>query len=406
MSLTDRLLFIFLNFCFLAMVLPYFFDLGEGNIFINDFYAKRIMTVVFLPFYLYVFISSLFNNKNILSKNLIYYLIALVILLIISILNNNRLSFVITDLFIMSLPICFFFLVFKMDLQVKSFLRFFPFLLLISCLITCFGIKLQFSYFSLLIVGYVLFITPKNFMTLILLLIFPIVLLNTLIGKSSLILLMIIISYFIFLDRNLVSLKKKVFLFTIPFSIIALITFMFWNQIKLSGAYVNTMYFISNTNFLELDFRDHSTSNRIFEAFEVIKEFKSSSIIYKIFGNGFGASIDLSETIDATISKTNSDIKNSRIIHLGIFNVLHKFGLLGLGVYFFLLRQIYISSRYIFKYSFNPILVLCALYLIIIAFDSLITFSHMMSNFIFWLIFFIVMKESKDIMLNKKTTYA
>ena len=406
MSLTDRLLFFFLSICLLAMVIPYLFDLGDGNVFINDFYAKRIMTVMFLPFYLYVFIFSFTGKSALITKDLIYYFIGLVILVFISILNGNRLSFVITDLFIFTLPLCFYLLVFKMDFQIKSFVTFFPTLLLLACLITCFDIKLQFSYFSLLIVGYVVFISEKNFVTLFLLAILPFVLYNSLIGKSSLLLLFIIIFYFVFFDKNLVSLSKKVFLFTMPLIIIASAIIIFWNQIKLTGAYVNTMYFLSNTNFFELEFRDHSTLNRIFEALKVIEGFHNSSIINKLFGNGFGSTVDLSKTIDATIGKANTDIENSRIIHLGFFNVLHKYGLLGLSVYFLIIRKVYISCKVIFKYSLNSTLVLCALYLVIIVFDSFITFSHMMSNFMFWLIFFIVIKEAKHIMSKKQKLYA
>lgn len=406
MSLTDRLLFVFFSLCLAAMVVPYLFDLGNGNVFINDFYAKRIMTVVFLPFYLYVFVSSFLNKNHLITKDLIYYLLALVVLVLISILNSNRLAFLITDLFIITLPLCFYLLVFKMDFQIKSFVSFFPILLLLACLITCFDIKLQFSYFSLLIVGYVVFITKKNFVTLFLMAIFPFVLFNSLIGKSSLLLLMIIIFYFVFFDKNLVSLSKKLFLFTVPLIIIALAVLLLWDQIKLTGAYVNTMYFLSNANFFELEFKDHSTSNRIFEALKVSEGFYNSSIINKFFGNGFGSTIDLSETIDATIGKANADIENSRIIHLGFFNVLHKYGLFGLAAYFLIIRKVYISSKVIFKHSLNSTLVLCALYLVIIVFDSFITFSHMMSNFMFWLIFFIVIREAKDIKANKQQLYA
>jgi len=405
MSLTDRLLFVFLTFCLLAMAIPYIFDLGQGNIFLNDFYAKRIMTAVFLPFYLYIYIFSFLTQKSILSQNLIFYVIGLIILVFISILNSNRLSFIITDLFITTLPVCFYLLVYKTDFQIKSFTSFFPYLLLIACLITCFNIKLQFSYFSLLIVGYVIFITKKNLVTFLLLLLLPVILLYSLIGKSSLILLMIIVSYFVFFDKKFVSFSKKAFLFTIPLAIIILSAVVFWNQIKLTGAYTNTLYFISNADFLALDFKDHSTSHRLFEAMQVIKEFNNSSILNKIFGNGFGASIDLSQTIDATIGKANNDLENSRVIHMGFFAVLYKFGLFGLFGYFLLIRRIYISSKVLFKYSINSTLVLCALYLVMIVFDSFISFSHMMSNFMFWLIFFIVTKESRNILTDKKLIY-
>ena len=406
MSLTDKLLFVFLNFCFLAMVIPYIFDLGEGNVFINDFYAKRIMAVVFLPFYFYIFLFSFLSKKSIFNKNLIVYFICLIISVFISVLCGNIFSFIITDLFIATLPIVFYLLVYKTDFQIKYFSSFFPTLLLIACLITCFNVKLQFSYFSLLTVGYAIFITKRNWVTFFLILLLPAILLYSLIGKSSLILLMIIVFYFILFDRNLVSFSKKAFLLTVPLAIIVMATLVFWDQIKLTGAYLNTVYFISNADFLTLDFKDHSTSHRLFEAMQVIKEYNNSSILYKIFGNGFGSTIDLSQTIDETIGKANTNIENSRVIHIGFFYVLHKFGLLGLFAYFLLIRRIYISSRVLFKYSVNSTLVICALYLIMIIFDSFISFSHMMSNFMFWLVFFIVNKEAENILTDKKLTYS
>ena len=62
-----------------------------------------------------------------------------------------------------------------------------------------------------------------------------------------------------------------------------------------------------------------------------------SSIFIKFFGNGLGATIDLSNTLDSAIKNSHHDLKSVRIIHLGFFYILYKFGILGLLLY--LLKQ-------------------------------------------------------------------
>ena len=206
---------------------------------------------------------------------------------IVSIVNNSILN-ILTDLFIFNIPICFYLLVNKTDFNIKSFSKYFPILLLLGSIIAAFDVKLQFSYFSLLIVGYVLFITSYNFITVILFIILPLVLLNSLIGKSSLILLSFIFGYFLFFDRNFVTIKKKISILLLSTFCVLIFSVLFWDQIMQTGAYKNMLYFLSNTDFFAFDFRDHSTLNRLFEATQVINEFNNSNWFYKIFGHGFG----------------------------------------------------------------------------------------------------------------------
>ena len=75
---------------------------------------------------------------------------------------------------------------------------------------------------------------------------------------------------------------------------------------------------------------------------------------------------------------------------------IHKLGIIGIMIYFFLFRRIYTASKAVFKHSKNYVVVLGAIYLFMISFDSLISFSHMMSNFMFWILFFIVEKEANN----------
>jgi hypothetical protein len=395
MFLANKLVNTVYTTCILAMAIPYIFDLGEGNVFVNDYYAKRIMSIVILPLFLYVFVYNFLNRHSVYRKKIVYYFIWILFVFMISILHKNAPLFILVDLFIFILPLLFYLLVYNTDFDIERFSKSFPFLMLLASLVLIFGVKLQFSYFTLLVVGYTIFIFKRNFITLLLFLLLPLILVNSLIGKNAIILLSIIIIYFFLFDKNFVSIKKKVFLLSFPLIIILLLLFIFWDKVKETGAFVNTMYFLENTNFSKLEFKDHSTAHRLFEAVTVFNEFISSPLVYKLFGKGFGSTIDLSNTIDSTLSKTNNDVSQFRVIHLGVFAVLHKLGLFGVITYFYFLMKMFNLCKKILKKSLNPMFVLMALYVIIIIIDSLISFTHMMSNFMFWLLCLIIIYENE-----------
>ena len=390
MFLTNKLVYVIFIACLFVMAVPYIFDMGDGNIFINDYYSKRLMSIVILPLFVYVFSFSFLNKHKKFSIKFIFYVIWVVGISIVSLIHKNSASFFLIDFFIFSLPVLFYLLVNNTNFDVERFSKFFPFLLLSASIVLVFGVKLQFSYFTLLVVGYVIFIFDRNIITFILLILLPAILIHSLIGKNSIILLSIIIAYFFFFDRNFVTFKQKMFLFSVPLFIILMLIFLFSDRIENTGAFVNSMYFFNNTNILELEFNDHSTSHRLFEVITVCDEFLKSPILYKLFGQGFGSTIDLSNTIDSTISKTNNDISEFRVIHLGFFAVLHKLGLIGLIIYLGFLKKMFIICKEVLNKSLNPMFVLMALYVLIILVDSLISFSHMMSNFMFWLLTFII----------------
>ena len=225
----------------------------------------------------------------------------------------------------------------------------------------------------------------------------PFVVMNSLIGKSSLIMLAVLILYFFLFDKKMVSKQKKIYITLVPSVLIVLGVFFFWDKIETTGAYRNTVYFLRNTDFKEFEFKDMSTGHRIFEGQRVLEEFNNSNTYIKIFGKGFGATIDLSATNDVAVQKTNKDLKNIRHIHIGFFAVLYRYGLMGLLVYFLFIFKILKSCNYVLKKSENYTIILGALYIIIIVFDSFISFPHMMSNFMFWLIAFLLFYESDRI---------
>lgn len=385
----------FLIICFIGMTLPYFIDFGSRGLFFRDFYAKRVMTFLSFPFFILILLTVYKNKIRSVNKNSATYFIILCVIFINSILFKNRISLVLLDAFIVFLPLAFYLLVYKTSFKTETYIDFFPWLLLTACVLVVIGIKLQFSYFSMLGIVFIIFLTKTNIKSLVFILILPILVVNTLIGKSALLILVFLVSYFFFFDKKLVSRQKKIYLALIPSILIIIGTVVFWQSIKQTGAYKNTYYFITHTDFKELKFSDMSTGHRIYEAKQVLANFEESNIYVNLFGNGMGATIDLSETTDVSVSHSNSNLEEVRHIHIGLFAVLYRYGIFGVLIYLLFIKEIISSCRKVLKNSTNYSIILSALYLLIIVFDSFISFPHMASNFMFWLITFIIFKESK-----------
>ncbi len=391
------------------MTVPYVLDLGGNNTFIKDFYAKRIMTLFALPFLTLILFYS-FKKKITVNKNIVLYSCLYIIILLSSVLKGNSIILILTDAFIGALPIIFYFVVFKTNFNLAEFETSFNSFLILAGLLVLMGVKLQFSYFSLLSAAYLMFLVKWNKPQVLILLTLPLLLVQSLIGKSALIMLGFLISYFFFFNKELVSRQKKTYLILIPSSLLLILTITFWSKIENTGSYRNAKYFIRNTDLKNLSFKDNSTGHRLFEAEEVLKIFSDTDIITKLIGNGFGATIDLSETQDGTIARANEDITKVRHIHMGIFAVIHRYGILGLSLYILFIGKMIFACRRILKIGDNKTFVLSALYVLIILFDSMISMNHMMSNFLFWLLTFAVLKKNDEIQkynreLNHKMTY-
>lgn len=382
------------------MVIPYVLNLGGDNVFLKDFFAKRLMLLFSSFFFVYLLIHICRQKRITLSKNIIVYSSVYLFILCKSFLNGNSFGLIITDAFIMSLPLFFYILIFKTSFDTISFKKNFLLYILFACSLVIFGVKLQFSYFSFLGIAYIIFLTKFNFKSFLLVLLLPILTINSLIGKSSLIMLVVIMIYFFLFDKNLVSKRKKLFLVLIPSFLIIFGLVVFWDIVKETGAYRNTTYFLTHTDFANLNFKDHSTGHRLFEAKRVLEEFSHSNWITKLFGNGFGSTIDLSGTMDSTIAKSNDNIAKVRHIHMGLFAVLFRYGIIGVILYVLFFKKMLIASISVLKHAKHFSLVLGALYLILIVFDSLISFPHMMSNFMFWFIAYIIMRENELIKAN------
>lgn len=379
------------------MCIPYMWDFGDRDLFVRDYYAKRIMTLLSLPFFITIVLLFFIKQKLTLSKNIIIYCIVFFIIFINSILFRNSISLIILDLFIVLLPIFFYLLVYKTNYDTISFHKAFPYFLIIASFLVLVKIKLQFSYFSLLAIAYIIFLTKLNLKSLLFICFLPLILIKTLIGKSALIMLGMIVIYFFLFDKKLVSKQKKIYLLIIPSVIIIIGSIVFWETIKETGAYKNTFYFFRHADFAKLKFTDMSTSHRLYEAKQVLLSFENSNYYVKFFGKGLGATIDLSDTVDVAVTNSNKNLDKVRHIHIGFFAVLYRYGIIGVLIYFIFIRKIFLSCRKVLKNSIDYRLVFGALYLLILIFDSFISFPHMASNFMFWLIVFIIIKESENI---------
>ncbi len=393
----NKALVYFIVICFIAMTIPYFIDFGLKSLFLRDFYAKRIMTLLTAPFFLFIVFLVYQKKVKTLSKNVTLYILVFFIVLINSILYRNNISLIVLDTFIVLLPVFFYLLIFKTNFEIDTYKKYFPVFLVIACILVVFNVKLQFSYFSLLGIVYLIFLTKTKASSLILVLFLPLLLINTLIGKSSLIMLAFMVVYFFLYDKKLISKQKKIYLALIPSLIIIIGSIVFWDVLEETGAYKNTVYFFRHADFNNLKFTDMSTGHRIYEAQQVLLNFKESNFYINLFGNGFGATIDLSGTKDVSVKLSNPNLKSVRHIHIGFFAILYRFGLVGVMIYFLFIRKVYIACKKTLKKSEDYSIILGALYVLILIFDSFISFPHMASNFMFWLITFIIIKESENV---------
>jgi len=391
----NKIVIFFFSICFISMAVPYFFDLGEGIVFKNDFYAKRIMTISSFPFF--VWISYLVFRKNNLSLNIYItgYLALYGAILLTSFINGNKLDLIIIDAFIALLPVFFYFLVFKIGLNIDSYKKCFLWLISWSSFLVLFNVKLQFSYFTLISLSFLLFFVKWELKNILLFILIPVLAYKSLIGKSALLMLTFIIAYFFIFDTKIISRRKKMYLLLVPPMLLTFVVIIFWSKIQETGSYQNMVYFLRNADFTNFTFEDKSTSHRLYEAKIIISNFNNSNFFIKFLGNGFGSTIDLSGTMDATIARSNTDTSNVRNIHMGFFAVLSRYGILGCLMYVgFICRMLFVCYKVLKKESHYSIILGC-LYVLILLFDSLISFPHMMSNFLFWYIAFILFLEYK-----------
>lgn len=374
---------LFFVICFLAMAVPYFTGLGDNLVFKQDYYAKRIMTLMSFPFFGWVAYVLLMKKKLAVHRSLVIYGVIYVLVFIISIINGNKLSLIVTDAFIALLPLFFYMLVFYTNVNIESYTKNFKLFVFISIALVVFGVKLQFSYFTLIGIAFILFYVKWKPQNIVLFAILPILTYKSLIGKSAFLLLLFIVGY-LFMSSKTISFKKKMYLLLIPSIVFVFIGFVYWDKIQGTGTYKNFVYFLRHADFQNFSFKDNSTGHRLYEASIVKENFNNGNIITKLFGRGFGSTIDLSHTTDLSVIRSNSDPENVRNIHIGFFAVLSRYGILGLLIYLgFVINMMSICFTTLRRKNHYSITLGC-LYVITLLFDSFISFPHMMSNFLFW----------------------
>jgi len=398
-----NILFYIILLGLISSIIPYILGLGGDNVFIKDFYAKRIMVLVTIPLIFLMLIST----KIKLNLKITFYLFFTIFYLVFSLVLKNPINYLVTDLYIILLPIVFLLLLKEIPNSHKNdffFNKLYITSLVLSMIIVSLGIKLQYSYLSLIGIIYILFYAKiTTYKSYFLLLLLPIIIYESLIGKNAVIMLLMLLLLSLFFEKKLISKSRKYFIIMLIISISLTIGTLLHDVIIQNDAYKHFIYFLRHANFYTLEFNDNSTGNRIFEAIEVLNTFNTNNIINKFFGNGLGAVIDLSKTIDSTVLKANIDATKIHHIHMGIFTVLHRYGLFGITIYLVFIIKTFKLSLFFIKKSNKLYIKLSALYLIIILFDSLISFPHMVSNYFFWFSFALIIRE-KNIL--KRKTYA
>lgn len=386
----------FIIICFFAMVIPYAFNLGGGNTFVLDYYAKRIMTLLSFPFFILILYNVLNKDKTKINAKIVLYLFFYVTILLLSFIKGNRILLIITDAFIALLPVFFYLLLFNTGATTDGYKKNFKIYLIISTVLVLLGVKLQFSYFTLIAIVYILFFLKWKLNNILLYVLLPIIVYKSLIGKSSFLMLFFIFGYILIFDSNILSKNKKMYFLTIPSLLIATLAIIFWEQIQETGAFRNFVYFLKNANFSKLTFKDLSTGQRLYEAQIVLENFNNNNFIYKLLGNGFGSTIDLSGTLDNAVLSSNANTEEVRNIHVGFFAVLSRYGIIGILIYLsFIVRMLQVCFKTLRKKRHYSITLGC-LYVLVIIFDSFISFSHMMSNFLFWFTCAIILYENKE----------
>jgi hypothetical protein len=378
-----------------ASVVPYVLGLGGDNIFIKDFYAKRIMVIITIPFIVLIIVTS--NIRFTIKK--VYYLISVLFYLVISFLLKNPINYIIVDLFTLLLPIIFIIITNNIPVEKSSNFylnKLYIWTLFFSVLIVSFGIKLQYSYLSLIGIIYILFYMKlKTYKSIIFITLLPICFYQSLIGKNAVLLLLILILISLLVEKNTIPKWRKNIILVVMILAGFFLAIFLYDLVIQNDAYKHFIYFLRNADFRTLEFQDASTANRLFEAMTVINKFNNNNILYQFLGNGLGATLDLSSTIDSTVLNANSDPKHVHHIHMGIFAVLHRYGLFGISIYVFFIIFHTINSFFLIRKSNKLYIKLSVLYILIILLDSLISFPHMMSNYFFWFAVALTTRERK-----------
>ncbi|MPZ47979.1 MAG: hypothetical protein GEU75_01460 [Dehalococcoidia bacterium] len=132
---------------------------------------------------------------------------------------------------------------------------------------------------------------------------------------------------------------------------------------------------------------DQALQQRMYEIEEIRLEVSSKGLPWAILGAGSGAGIDLTGATVSAVRARVSDLADVGTIHIGPADVYHKWGLLGLTIYFSLgaYLGLWWFKRLTRKEQIEPGVIVLALYAVMIYADSIGTSNHMWSNGTAWI---------------------
>ena len=362
--------------------LVFYFD---DNVFIVDYYAKRIG---FIFAACGICIQCLVKPESVrLSRRYIaFFGFCVVVFLVRGVGVGNPIASISVEILQLTAIFVFFVLSMQSDFT-KSALRSFTVGISIWCaLLVVMGIKLQFSYAGFLLPFLVLlgYRPHSSWLILPISLLAVISFFESLLGKSALIFLAIVfVTTFRF--RNFLS--RRFYLLGATVLLVGGLSFFLNPDLFYNSEAVQKTKLFASYNFDEGDF-DVSTAQRIFEASRVLAEIDEGGALTALIGNGFGAGIDMSSTADDSVRGVHADLGNVRNVHLLVFYIGLKYGLLGVLVAYtgmvLLLKNAVAMIKHTGRLGSEPTTRVWFVYVLLILIDGQVSAGHLMSNPLFF----------------------
>lgn len=362
----------------------------EQNIFLVDNYAKKVS---FALAGLSILFHALYDPNGLkFSKFVLVLSFPLLIgYLLRAFWMGNPISFIVLEVIQVSFIYIFATLTSCMSVNSEQLKKFIICISIICAIIVSLGIKLQFSYAGfllpfLLIFGY----KPNSGLIFSLLICLSFIsFYQSLLGKSPII---FIIFVAVLLFRVRLFRYKSFYYFIFIITSLALASYLIYSDIfTQTGAYQKLLLF-TRYDFFSGDF-DISSAQRIYEATRVLLLIDNGGIYSLLFGNGFGANIDLFYSEDSAVLESQKNVESVRNIHFLFFYILLKFGLFILIPLFSYFLYCIVKFRRNFyslpvDNSLNLAFRILVVYTIIIIVDGQVSAGHLLSNplFIFSLV--------------------
>ncbi|QTD36213.1 hypothetical protein JL193_08520 [Polaribacter batillariae] len=246
-------------------------------------------------------------------------------------------------------------------------------------------------YFILLSLGYIFLIKKKYWFSAFVLIPFLIQIKDS--NRALLICFVtVVIFYFIYKIGLYLKKQDRIFIFTFLFFFLVffsqeLLSILFEIVPKGSGLHFRIKQALDIFN-KGIDFNNPqhiSIAQRIVEA-KVVVSLWLNNIVSFLFGCGLGGVIDGKLFIDPSVTTTAlMGSKSIHNIHLLPFALIHKYGLLGLIIFFMLVIDLLNSFRNIFKKNQSIVFIFWNLIFILIFVYSLPAASFLWASPLFWI---------------------